>query len=556
MTGSAADVPSRLVVTAADGDSHAFVLSKANVTIGRAMTSDIVLRDDSVSRSHARIERTLDGYEVIDSGSANGVYVNGVVQSRASLRPGDVLTIGKSTLRFEAPAQDHAAGVTVVAPVDPQATVILSSPVAVHLEDDSLPALAVHTPARTWEVPLPADRLTIGRDPASDVVIEHPAVSRHHAVIEQTAGEIILRDLNSRNGTWIGDSRISRAVLHDADSAKIGPARLVLKRRAAVEDVAASTTRRPVVIVPGFAGSTLWHGDTQVWPTLWIRGLPDALRIDQPLEARAMVDEVVVIPNLIRLDQYGLLSGYLTEELGYEAGRDLLEFAYDFRQDNRESARRLAAAIDAWDVREPITIIAHSMGCLIARYFIERLEGRRKVERVILLGGPHAGAPFAFSGLITGPDLLPLGMMKHRLRDIIATFPSWYQILPNYHCVTCGSTSLEVLDDELWVAESLRPLLKRARQFRRELGRQSTVPAVCIFGYGFKTITGATVQRDVAGALTGAEFIEADAGDGTIPERSAVLRGADIHPVRQHHGSLFVDNDVQKRLKLELTRPR
>jgi hypothetical protein len=30
--------------------------------------------------------------------------------------------------------------------------------------------------------------------------------------------------------------------------------------------------------------------------------------------------------------------------------------------------------------------------------------------------------------------------------------------------------------------------------------------------------------------------------------------GAEVHPVRQHHGALYTDNDVRKRLKLELTR--
>jgi len=39
-----------------------------------------------------------------------------------------------------------------------------------------------------------------------------------------------------------------------------------------------------------------------------------------------------------------------------------------------------------------------------------------------------------------------------------------------------------------------------------------------------------------------------------VPERSAVLDGTEIHPVQQYHGSLFVDNDVKMRLKLELSR--
>ncbi len=34
-----------------------------------------------------------------------------------------------------------------------------------------------------------------------------------------------------------------------------------------------------------------------------------------------------------------------------------------------------------------------------------------------------------------------------------------------------------------------------------------------------------------------------------------MLERTEIHPVQQYHGSLFVDNDVKMRLKLELTQP-
>jgi hypothetical protein len=37
-------------------------------------------------------------------------------------------------------------------------------------------------------------------------------------------------------------------------------------------------------------------------------------------------------------------------------------------------------------------------------------------------------------------------------------------------------------------------------------------------------------------------------------QSSAVLPGSEIHPVQQNHGTLYVDNDVKMRLKLELTR--
>ena len=231
-----------------------------------------------------------------------------------------------------------------------------------------------------------------------------------------------------------------------------------------------------------------------------------------------------------------------------------LEFAYDFRQDNRITAHKLAAAIEQWHVAAPITIIAHSMGCLIARYYVERLGGGARVERLLLIGGPHAGTPAAYVNLLKGPDLLPLGLLNQRLRHTIASFPSSYQILPTYACLTDREAAVDVWSDESWVSSERRPLLRDAREFRREFAAHSIVPAVCIFGYGVPTVTSAVVQRDPRGAFVTADFVASDSGDGTIPANSAVLTLAEIHPVHQHHGSLYNDNDVKMRLKIELTR--
>lgn len=279
------------------------------------------------------------------------------------------------------------------------------------------------------------------------------------------------------------------------------------------------------MVIPGFGGSSLWRGSEQIWPiprTLLFH--PGLLRIEEQLEPRGLVNDIVIVPNLIRQHQYSLLTDYLNESLGYEDGDDQLEFGYDFRQDNRESAMRLAAAIDKWDVKGPITIIAHSMGCLVARCYIELLGGRKKVERVVLLGGPHLGTPYAFAMLLKGPG--PLPVLNARLRDVVAGYPSWYQILPTYPFVSDQRANLLVLSEDSWLGDPHRQLLKQAREFRQELGTKLSVPSVCIFGYGLKT----------------------------IPEVSAVLPGAEIHPVQQQHGALYVDNDVRMRLKLELTR--
>lgn len=549
----------KFVLSLPGGKRQEYTLSKANIVIGRAAFNDIVLADPSVSRRHARVERTARGYEVIDLGSANGVTVNGLRMARGILRSGDVFGVGDSSFRF-VHGQERNPDMTYVRAENDLETTLADAPLATNLEETAWPRVVVLMADRTWDVPMRADSLTIGSAADNAVVIDSAVVSRHHAVIEREAGSFFIRDLRSANGTWVHEERITEKAIEDGAMVRVGSIRLLFKRGFATDELTVATRRktgaglRPVVVVPGFAGSNLWSGTEKIWPSRGALMNPDVMRCDEPLDARGLVDEVMIIPGLMKQDRYSSLINYLKESLQYESGKDLLEFGYDFRQDNRVSARQLAAAIDRWKVSAPITLIAHSMGSLIARYFLECLGGKSKVERVIFLGGPHMGTPYAFTTLLTGPNLLPLGLMNARLRALLATYPSWYQLLPTYAFASDQRSALDVLMDETWLEESRRPMLRDARRFRAELGTSCSVPSVCVFGYDIKTVTSVAVERDERGTCRKANFVVTRRGDGTIPEVSSLLKGSEIHPVRQHHGSLHGDSDVKMRLKLELMR--
>jgi pSer/pThr/pTyr-binding forkhead associated (FHA) protein len=559
LVGLSSVADARFLLTLPGGQRREFTLSKANVAIGRAAANDIVLIDSSVSRRHARIERRLQGWEVVDLGSANGIVVNGVATARAWLKPNDVIGVGDCSLRFNRDGDLQDPDATQFKSEKELETALLNSYLPTNLGETAVTRVVVLLPAKTWEVPIRGDSLTIGRKADNDVIIDSDSVSRHHAVIERRADGFSIRDLNSQNGTQIRGQGLSSEQLKDGDTIQVGIARLVFKQGFAAADLElqeskARSGRPAVVVIPGFAGSALWSGSEQVWPTRAALLQSELLGLDHPLEARGLVNEIVIVPNLIKQDQYSSLTNYLTESLGYERGKDLLEFGYDFRQDNRDSARHLAAAIERWGARGPITIIAHSMGCLVARYYLERLGGKSRVDRAVFLGGPHSGTPFAFASLLSGPNLLPMGLMNARLRDLLATYPSWYQILPTYPFLSDQSGQFDVLNDESWLLADRRGLLRRAREFRLELGASSSVPAVSVFGYGIKTTTAITVEREALGAFRKPNFTVTTRGDGTIPESSGVLAGTEIHPVQQHHGSLYGDSDVKMRLKHELTR--
>lgn len=78
-------------------------LGAAVVGIGRLPACDIVVADPNASRRHAEVRPHGAGYAVVDLGSTNGTRVNGllVVGDRV-LAHGDVISIGATTVRFEA----------------------------------------------------------------------------------------------------------------------------------------------------------------------------------------------------------------------------------------------------------------------------------------------------------------------------------------------------------------------------------------------------------------------------------------------------------------------
>lgn len=88
---------------------------KGVTSIGRTPENDIVLEAEGASRRHAIVLVRGDKVVIVDLGSTNGTYVNGVQalpQRQTVLGNGDLITIGLTTLRYDAQAaQPRAVGV-------------------------------------------------------------------------------------------------------------------------------------------------------------------------------------------------------------------------------------------------------------------------------------------------------------------------------------------------------------------------------------------------------------------------------------------------------------
>jgi len=67
------------------------------------------------------------------------------------------------------------------------------------------------------EIPINKPKVTIGRRPNNDVVLNHLAISGNHAVIETQLNDCYLEDLNSTNGTQVNGQPIKRHFLQNGD---------------------------------------------------------------------------------------------------------------------------------------------------------------------------------------------------------------------------------------------------------------------------------------------------------------------------------------------------
>lgn len=578
--------PSLLTVSP-QGEAYEFVLEADRLTIGRHSSNEIVIRSDSASRQHAELSMVDGIAHVRDLGSTNGTYVNGqqVRGSWMEVPDASCLQIGEVELRYVAGSaanQQDSQTRPLVDPTVPDSdgqaaddTLLMDQTYSEGAGDrpqellriivrHHCARLTVRDSLRTFDVPLDDDGFLIGRDPSCAITINDPGASGHHAQLDRVSGgDFLLRDLNSTNGLFVNGIQAKEHLLAEGDTIRIGSSSLMYSD-AGPKAPAEPVRRRPVVLLPGFAGSELWLGEEQLWPnTTRMVATPEQQLLNdwnQELRVGQAIREMAIIPGLSRTDSFGRLVDFLCDELGYRFGIDLLEASYDWREDNRLSATNLAEQISSWrearpDPTERITLLCHSMGGLVARQYMQR-HGTDAIERCLYLGTPHQGSAVSLLAILAGGGMLPFGLTVRKFHRLAMEFTSLYQLLPRYEAAHWeDGSSFSPLDDgdDSWLAPAYHDKLAAARQMHSNLvdSELLELPGTCIFGYGQKTLASISLRKSNGQIEITDQAYDTD-GDGVVTEISAIIRNAEVHPVRQQHGALFSDGDVLRRIRYEL----
>lgn len=328
-----------------------------------------------------------------------------------------------------------------------------------------------------------------------------------------------------------------------------------------------------VILVPGIMGSVLKLGDEIIWPgpvtSLWFpyRKMKELLRDD------------LVPTDCIRT--FSVTNQYqsLIDDLaicGFSEGEGTLAVAaYDWRKDNARSARTLAECVDSATERHgsdvDISLIAHSMGGLVGRYYLESghfkdRPGFGRVRRLITLGTPHNGAAVALPLVLGYEKRLFLNKDQVLQASSDPRYPAAYQLLPppGEPFAWNGAADQQFEPMDIYDAEVARSLglvaanIDAARRFRDGLDLERRPKHVRYFSFAGTRQTTAThvlLRPAGRGGLRPDAIEEEDGGDGTVPTWSAFTSALQRQFVGGEHGTMYQNIGLRTALGTLLGKP-
>jgi pimeloyl-ACP methyl ester carboxylesterase len=367
--------------------------------------------------------------------------------------------------------------------------------------------------------------------------------------------------------------------------------------------MAKTAMRDMIVVLPGLTGSVLVdkNGD-EIWnasgEAAWsyIRSLGKSLEklilaphcpgYDAPtggVRATKLVGGIHGVFGLGRIDGYHALTSMIRDNFDVtDASEDpsvpanYFEFAYDWRLSNRTTATSLKVLVDTrlpvWQ-RSPkggrdakIILVAHSMGGLVSRYYLEKLEGWGKCRALITFGTPYRGSVDAVNYLANG--------YKKAFVDFtnaMRSMPSIYELLPIWRVLKDDGDYKRVA--EVAGIPNIDPARARdALAFHREIQTSveghKALPEYVANRYHILPFVGVaqpTLQsvryegKSLVAARERPDWVDTslEGGDGTVPRVSAIpIELSDNYLetfFAERHGSLqnngYALDDLRERLK-------
>lgn len=317
-----------------------------------------------------------------------------------------------------------------------------------------------------------------------------------------------------------------------------------------------------VVLLPGVGGSVLTKDGKEVWAPAPGAVLSSLLRFGNTLKnlevrdddwrnadlgdgvnATRLVEAAHIIPGLWKIDVYSEIETFLLATFDLTPGVNYFPFPYDWRRDNRAGAVRLQRQCREWlanwrrksgNSNAQLVLVCHSMGGLVARYFVEALEGWRDTKAVVTFGTPFYGSLNAVDFLVNGFHK-HLGPFNVDLSPLLRSMTSVHQLVASYRCIyRPDGTVATPADAHLpgWKSSWNDALLTFQSEMEIAAKANRADPLFIANPVIYQPITGRDQPTRQSAVLVGGKlevlFDRAgkdESGDGTVPLLSAALAG-------------------------------
>jgi Lecithin:cholesterol acyltransferase len=356
-----------------------------------------------------------------------------------------------------------------------------------------------------------------------------------------------------------------------------------------------------VVILPGILGSVLQKDGKDLWAvsggSIWnvINSLgnnlnalklqqddPDAEDLGDGIKAVRLVEDVSIIPGFIKVDGYTLTTKMITENFANVIQGDIYHdpddqaanfyhFPYDWRRDNRVAAKILQRLLDkrlkCWrefsgNPNAKVILLAHSMGGLVSRYYLEVLGGWPDCKALFTFGTPFRGSLLAVDFLANGYKQAFID-----LTEVMRSMTSVYQLLPRYRALKIDNDFYRIAESPIDLPNIRRDMALEALKFHNDIDNAADVNKDnLIYRNGFITcpIVGIMQPTKQSAELLGDKIVTSETlplwlrnqshlgdGDGTVPQISGIpAQMGDIEAlalvdyIAESHGAIQNQSDT------------
>ncbi len=330
--------------------------------------------------------------------------------------------------------------------------------------------------------------------------------------------------------------------------------------------------KKNVLIIPGVMGTELYRENARrIWP-------PTITKFEKDFEYTYLDEAGNPLHGDIKAglpfrNVYKKMYAFIASR-----GHNVHYFGYDWRLDISDSAKHLETWMSGLP-EGPVSIVAHSMGGLVATRYLAQ-AGKRRVEKFIAIGTPFQGAVGALKDLELGTfmgDGFTGQISRNYFKQLLRNQISWYQILPTRIFFDSHPDGFI----ERVVTEGTKETVTRIRNFdeserfirSRDFVNAKTLSSSTDFGDRLdllntlkKTdpyfIAGAghpTMERisyfftktDAEEAFEKLTYTTTDRGDGSVLHSSATIGDkaerhfpGHVHTFAETHGGLFCSSAV------------